>query len=157
MSLYRQQGGRSWRWIGAAALLALLIGIGIGFALGRSSAPEPSLSETLAEVQGEVQPVIDGISLVPDHYAQSVRGGEVVERVQYDGARQQVAAAEDALTAAAGDLRILSAEELSVAEERLRALAQAVENKADTGRVAELADQAEAAVSQAAGDSGSAP
>jgi hypothetical protein len=154
MSLYRQQGGRSWRWIGAATLLALLVGSGVGFALGRSSAPEPSLSEIVAEVRAEVQPAIDGISLVPDHYAQSVRGGEVLEPTQYEGARQQVMAAQDALAAAAADLNILSTERLSVAEARLRELARAVERRKAAGRVAEIADQAEAAVSRAAGDGG---
>ena len=151
MSLYRQHGGRNWRWIGAAALLALLVGAGVGFAFGRSSAPELSLGETVADVQRKAQPVIDGVALVPDHYAQSVRAGEVVEPVQYEGARQQVAAAQDSLAAASADLRILSAAKLAVAEERLRALAAAVEGKAGPGRIAELADQAESAVSQAAG------
>lgn len=157
MSLYRQQGGRNWRWIGAASFLALLVGIGIGFALGRSSAPEPTLSEMVAEVQGEVRPVTDGISLVPDHYEQSVRGGKVVEPVQYEGARQQLAAAQDALEGAAPDLEILSTEGLAVAEERLQALSRAVEDKAASGRVAELSDQAESAVNQAAGGGGSEP
>jgi hypothetical protein len=154
MSLYRQQGGRGARWIVAAALAALIAGAAIGYAVGRSSAPEPTLSERVAEVQKEVSPVIDGISLVPDHYEQSVRGGEIVEPVQYEGAVQQVAAAQDALTAAKDDLEVLGAVAYAAAAAKLEELKRAVAAKEDPAAVTRLADQARAAVSAAAGEGG---
>jgi hypothetical protein len=153
MSLYRQQGGRGARWIVTAALVALVAGATIGYAVGRSSAPEPTLSDRVAEVQNEVAPVIDGISLVPDHYEQSVRGGEVVEPVQYEGATQQVAAAQDALTGAAGDLEVLDAAAYSAAAAKLEELKRAVAAKDDPAAVARLADESRAAVAAAAGES----
>ena len=104
MSLYRQSGGSGWRVVAVAAVVALLVGGGIGYAIGRSTAPEPSLAEQVADLQGRLQPTLDGLTLVPDHYAQGIKaGGEV----QYDGAVQQATAARDGFTAESGDLQAL--------------------------------------------------
>jgi len=151
MSLYRQQGGLGPRWIVLAAALALLIGAAIGFAVGRSTAPDPTVAETVAAVREEVQPVLDGIALVPDHYAQSVRAGEVAEPVQYEGAVQQLATARDGLAAAGADLRALDPGAYAAAEDAMAALSDAVRAKVDPARIAALAKQAEAAVVAASG------
>jgi hypothetical protein len=154
MSLYRQSGGSGWRVALIAAAVALLIGGGIGYAIGRSTAPEPSLAEQVAEVQTRLQPTLDGLALVPDHYAQGVKpGGEV----QYEGAVQQATTARSSFTAESADLQALDPAAYEKAERALGDLLDAVEGREPPAQVKRLAADAQAAVSTAAGidDSGS--
>jgi len=151
MSLYREAGATRWRRVLIAAAAALLIGLGIGFGIGRSTAPEPELAEQLAELQDRVQPVMSGIELVPDHYAQSVRDGEVVGEVQYSGTQQQAAAAESSLAAVAGDLERLDPAGLAEAQAALDELSGAIDARQSAGRIEALSQRAADAVAAAAG------
>lgn len=151
MSLYREAGATRWRRILIAAAAALLIGLGVGFGIGRSTAPEPGIGEQLAELQDRVRPVMSGIELVPDHYAQSVRDGEVVGEVQYSGTQQQAAAAESSLAAVAGDLEHLDPGGLAEARAALDELARAIDDRQSPGRIDALSQRAASAVASAAG------
>lgn len=148
MSLYRQSGGSSWRVVAIAAVVALLVGGGVGYAIGRSTAPEPSLAEQVADLQGRLQPTLDGLTLVPDHYAQGIKaGGEV----QYDGAVQQATAARDGFTAQSGDLQALDPAAYDHATRALGDLLEAIEAREPPDQVKRLAADAQAAVDAAAG------
>ena len=148
MSLYRQSGGSSWRVVAIAAVVALLVGAGVGYAIGRSTAPEPSLAEQVADLQGRLQPTLDGLTLVPDHYAQGIKaGGEV----QYDGAVQQATAARDGFTAESADLQALDPAAYDDATKALGDLLDAIEAREPPAEIKRLAAQAQAAVDAAAG------
>lgn len=151
MSLYREAGAGRLRRVIAVALVALLVGLGSGFALGRSSAPEPSIAEQLTELQARVQPVLDGLDLVPDHYLQGVRGGEVVGEVQYSGTQAQAASARDSLESVAPDLEQVDPEGLAEARASIDELIAAIDAREDAPVIDELVAQASATVSSAAG------
>ena len=151
MSLYREAGASRWRRVAAAAATALLIGLAMGFATGRATAPEPQLDEQLARLRDRVQPVMNGIELVPDHYAQGVRDGEIIGTVQYSGAQQQAGAARSSLEAVAGDLELLDPAGLEGARAAVEELSAAIDRRESPQRVRALADRAAAAVAAAAG------
>lgn len=148
MSLYRQSGGSGWRVALVAAVVALLIGGAVGYAIGRSAAPEPSLSEQVGELQRRLQPTLDGLALVPDHYAQGVKPGGAV---QYEGAVQQVNAARANLAAEATELEAIDRSGYEAAVSRIDALIDAIEARQPPARVDHLVAQAEAAVAAASG------
>ena len=148
MSLYRQSGGSGWRVALIAAAVALLIGGAIGYAIGRSTAPEPSLAEQVADLQDRLQPTLDGLALVPDHYAQGIKaGGEV----QYEGAIQQATAARDGFAAESGDLQALDPAAYEDATKALGDLVDAIEAREPPAHVNRLVEQAQAAVEASAG------
>ena len=148
MSLYRQSGGSGWRVALIAAVVALLIGGGIGYAIGRGTAPEPSLADQVADLQARLQPTLDGLALVPDHYAQGVKaGGEV----QYEGAVQQATAARDGFSAESGDLQALDPAAYEDATKALGDLVDAIEAREPPAHVNRLVEQAQAAVEASAG------
>jgi hypothetical protein len=148
MSLYRQSGGSGWRIVAIAAVVARLIGGGVGYAIGRSTAPEPSLGEQVADLQARLQPTFDGLALVPDHYAQGIKaGGEV----QYDGAVQQATAARDGFTAESADLQALDPAAYDDATKALGDLLAAIEAREPPAEIKRLAAQAQAAVDAATG------
>ena len=74
MSLYRQAGRTRATVVAGVAVAALLVGGGIGFALGRSSAPEPTASDVIARVRDELKPVANGLELLPTEYPQAYQG-----------------------------------------------------------------------------------
>lgn len=148
MSLYRQSGGSGWRVALIAAIGALLIGAAVGYAIGRSTAPEPSLAEQVADLQSRLQPTLDGLALVPDHYAQGVGPGGAV---QFEGAVQQARAARANLAAAAAELEALDPSGYQAAVARIDALVEAIEAREPPSRVDRLVRQAEAAVAAASG------
>jgi len=151
MSLYRQSGGSGWRVVAIAAVVALVVGGGVGYAIGRSTAPEPSLAEQVADLQVRLQPTLDGLALVPDHYAQGVKaGGEV----QYQGAVQQATAARDGFAAESGDLEALDPAAYDDATKALGDLLDAIEAREPPAQVERLAMQTQAAVERAAGMTG---
>lgn len=148
MSLYRQSGGSGWRVALIAAIVALLIGAAVGFAIGRDTAPEPSLAEQVADLQGRLQPTLDGLALVPDHYAQGVGSGG---SVQLEGAVQQARTARANLAAEAAALEALDPSGYEAAAARVDALVDAIEAREPPNRVDRLVRQAEAAVAAASG------
>ena len=102
MSLYRQAGRTRAKVIAGVAVAALLVGGGIGYAIGRSSAPEPTASDVVANLRDELKPVANGLELLPTEYPQAYRGaGNESAAVKGDLAkiRQGFAAARADLTA----------------------------------------------------------
>ena len=148
MSLYRQTGASRWRTITVAIVVVLIAGGAVGYVVGRNSAPEPTLAEKVADLRAEVQPVLDGLSLVPDHYEQGLAaGGEV----QLDGAVQQADFARESFVAEAASLRLLSAEGYETALAELDALLEAMRCRAAVAVVRRRAADAERAVAEAVG------
>jgi hypothetical protein len=79
MSLYRQAGRASGRTLALAAVAALLAGLLAGFLLGRSTAPDPTVAEKVADLRSRLRPAEQGLELTATEYAQAVRGGRVVQ------------------------------------------------------------------------------
>jgi hypothetical protein len=148
MSLYRQSRGARGRAVAIAAVVALLGGAVLGFTLGRGTAPEPSIAEQVADLQARVEPALDGLALVPDHYAQGLEAGG---SVQYEGSVQQAEAARDAFTAEADDLRAINPAGYDAAEAKIGELLAAIEARKPPAEVERLAAEAEAAVAAASG------
>jgi hypothetical protein len=148
MSLYRQSQGVRGRAVAIAAVAALLAGGALGFALGRSTAPEPSIAEQVADLQARVGPALDGLALVPGHYAQGVEAGG---SVQYEGAVQQAEAARDTFAAEAADLEAINPAGYEAAEAKLEELLDAIADRKPPAEVKRLAAEAEEAVAAASG------
>jgi hypothetical protein len=148
MSLYRQTGASRWRAVAAAVGVALVAGGVIGYAIGRSSAPEPTMAEKVGELQDDVQPVLDGLSLVPDHYKQGIAAGG---GVQLDGAVQQAAFARETYVALEADIRALSDHRYEAAVVELDALVEAMRGRAAVPQVRQRAQAAQGAVEESVG------
>ena len=131
-----------------AVVVALLVGGAIGFVIGKNSASEPTLAEKAADLREEIQPVLDGLALVPDHYQQGLApGGEV----QLDGAVQQAEFARESFVAEEDALRALSAARYDVAVAELDALLEAMRRRAAAAIVRQRVADADRAVAEAVG------
>ena len=147
MSLYRQPGRVRPLTIAAVALVALLIGGGIGFALGRSTSPDPSAEDVVAQLRGQLRPLGAGLELLPTEYPQALRSsGDEQAAVAGDLARIR-----RALAAASADLRVLDPVGARALDARVTAVAAAVRAKAPAADVARLAARAQAALAQVPG------
>jgi ABC-type sulfate transport system permease component len=139
VSLYRQAGRTSWRVAVAAAVIALLVGGAAGYAIGRSSAPEPSLADQVADLKGRLAPAREAIELTTTEYPQAVRAGEIVAPTEYQAAKADVARARDSIAAALADLRAVDAARARRLQETVAALGAAVDRRVATSQVDELA------------------
>ncbi len=139
MSLYRQAGRRSG-WLAAAVVVALLVGFGIGFAVSRATAEEPTVEEAVASVQEEAGETADALELVAIHY-----------RTTEAAAGQQLQRAEESFDEVRPDLQLLSPEETADAGQAIERLAALVNQSASADEVERAAEEARAAVRQAAG------
>jgi hypothetical protein len=148
MSLYRQSGAQSWRIVAVAVVVAALTAGLIGYLIGHGSAPEPTVAEKVDELRGDVQPVLDGLSLVPDHYAQGLAAGG---DVQLDGAVQQAEFARETFVGEAAGIRALSAARYDAAVAELDALLEAMRARAAVAVVTQRVAAAERAVADAVG------
>jgi hypothetical protein len=152
MSVYRDPANRRGRRLLIVAVLAsLLVGALGGFLIARATEDEPTIEEQFAEVQSDLRPAISALELVPGHYEQGVRDGEVVEPAQYEGARAQAAAAADSLAEVAPDLVVVAPEEAQAAEERIGELQGLIEELGALEEVERSAGEARDAVAAAAG------
>jgi hypothetical protein len=124
----------------------LLAGIAVGFALGRGTAPDPALSELVAEARAEVQPATNALELVTIEYPEAVRGGRVVAESEYQAAVAQAGSAADALAAAAPELRQLDPGGHAAATEAVDEVVRLVGEEAEPGVVEAAAEDASAAV-----------
>ena len=138
MSLYRQAGRRSG-WLAAAVVVALLVGFGIGFAVSRAT-EEPTVEEAVASVQEEAGEIADALELVAIHY-----------RTTEAAAGQQLQRAEESFDEVRPDLQLLSPEETADAGQAIERLAALVNQSASADEVERAAEEAHAAVRQAAG------
>ena len=139
MSLYREAGRTSWRALVAGVVIALLVGGAAGYAIGRSSAPDPSLADQVADLQGRLAPAREAIELTTTEYPQAVRDGKIVAPTEYQAAKADVARARDSIAAALADLRAVDAARAQRLKETVAALGTAVDRRVATSEVDELA------------------
>ena len=153
MSVYRDPANRRGRrLLIGAVIVALLIGALAGFLIARATEDEPTLADQVAEVQADLAPAIQALELVPGHYEQGVKDGEVVEEAQYEGARSQAQSASDIVDELEPDLEIIAPVALASAQTSLERLIAAIEQKASLGDVGTQAEAAREALAEAAGD-----
>ncbi len=151
MSLYRQTGERNSGALIVAVAIGLLIGGLTGLFAGRGSVSQPSLAEQVADARAKLEPVAAGLELVPVEYGGSVRNGRVVSPTEYEASQAAVARAQQDLTAAGADLRVIDPAGYAAALKSIRALSDAVDAKVVAARVDSLARAARARVGVLAG------
>jgi hypothetical protein len=150
MSLYRQPTGSPARTIALATLAALLVGGVSGFAIGRSTAPEPTLVELAADVRERIRPAQSALELVTIEYPQSVANGRVVAETEYAAARAQAHAAADTIAAARVDLAAINPSAVEKAGDAIAEVSELMSRHADPAVVEQAADRANAAVERLA-------
>jgi hypothetical protein len=137
MSLYREAGRGRARMLAIAAVVVLIAGLAIGFALGRSTAPEPSGADVISGLRSDLRPVSAGLSLLPNEYAQAYRG----EGAELQGVQATIDRMEQQLAKARPDLQALDPEGLSSLERGLEQLATAVKRKDQPAQVEHVAKE----------------
>jgi len=141
MSLYRETSARNTKVIAGVVLGALIL-LAIGFAIGRATAPEPSLESQIADVREQARPVADALELVAIHYdASAEAAGAQLDRA--------VASFEDV----EGELALLDPAGTAAARAAIEELSSLVSTGAPAAEVERAAAAAEDAVRGAAGDS----
>lgn len=139
MSLYREPGrGRRVRLAGAAT--TLLLALLLGFAVGRLTAPEPSLADAVAELRDEAAPIVDALELVAITYGTDettrVAAGEQLERATARFARVRPR------------LALLDPDGTKRARGRMDELARLVDRREEAAAVEQAAADARRAVEQ---------
>lgn len=142
MSLYRQPGRFATRTLALAAAAAAGAGLVLGFALGRTTAPDPSLAEKVADLRAALAPAREGVELTATEYPQAVRGGRVVARTEYAAAKADVARARDAVRGQSANLRALG--KAGAVQKAIDDLAAAIDRRVDPALVRRLGDAANA-------------
>lgn len=151
MSLYRQAGRVSGRVLGLVAAGSVIVGLLAGFALGRGTAPEPTIAEKIAALRAEVRPAEQGLELTATEYGQAVRGGRVIAPTEYEAAQADVKRAADTVAAAGADLRALNPARAAALDRAIAAVRAAVSRRADPAEVQRLSDEGRAALRAAVG------
>lgn len=151
MSLYRQPGRVANRTVAIAAVAALVVGAIAGFAVGRGTAPDPSLADKIGDLRSELAPAREGIELTATEYDQAVRGGRVVAPTEYAAAKSDVERVQSTVAGARPDLRALDPARAAALERAAAALGAAVNRRAAPVVVASLSRRADAALTAAVG------
>ena len=97
MSLYRVASRRSRLFGLLVPAIALVVGLAIGLLVGRATAPEPSLSDVLAEQASHVAEARTALDVLTVEYPQAVSSP-----TEYGGAQADVRHAQEALADADG-------------------------------------------------------
>ena len=150
MSLYRQARGSGARTAAIAVVAALAAGIA-GYLIGRETAPEPTLSEQIAEAREAARPALSSLELVSIEYAQGVGGqGADAAPTELEAAVDHAAAAAAALDDAEG-LSEVDPAGLEAARAAIEELEAAIQERASAAEVRELVARARAAVEDLSG------
>jgi hypothetical protein len=97
MSLYRVASRRSRLFALLVPAIALVVGLAVGLLVGRATAPEPSLSDALADEAAHVAEARTALDVLTIEYPQAVSSP-----TEYGGAQADVRHAQEALAAADG-------------------------------------------------------
>lgn len=150
MSLYRQAGASRGR-LALVALLAALAGIAGGFALGRATAPDPSLAELASEARAAARSGLSALELVEIEYPQGVGSqAQTAAPSELQGARSQAEAVQALLERE--DLRALDPDGVARAERAASALGAAIDRSAEPPEIRRLVAEARAAIESLAGE-----
>jgi hypothetical protein len=142
MSLYREAGRRSTGRLVAIAAAVLVAGLAIGFGIGRATEPDPTAADVVAQLRSDLQPVANGLEILPTEYPQA-REGAGNETAAVQGGLDRI---RTALRAAAPDLRTLDPSGLQDLQTAVDRLAEAVEAKAAPAQVERLTQRATTAL-----------
>jgi len=151
MSLYREPGRRSWVAIVIAVAASVVVGTMVGYFIGRASKDEPTLSEQVADLRGEAQPLRLAVDQVRIEYPGTVREGNVVSPTEYEATRATVARAAATFTGLQSDLAVIDPAGTDRLDRALRALSDLVERRASVEEVKRQATQADQQLSAAVG------
>jgi hypothetical protein len=143
MSLYREVGGRGRR-LAIVIAASLAVGALAGLALGRATAPEPTLQEQVEQLRHDAEPVSDALELVAIHYAAK-------DPVTRNAAREQLRRAQELFSRVQPRLTLLAPEKTRAAQAAIVQLASHMELVASPAVVERAANEARAAVRAAAG------
>jgi hypothetical protein len=147
VSLYRQAGASRAR-LAVAVALAAVVGVAGGFAIGRASAPEPTLEELVSDARDDARPALSSLELVGIEYAQAVQpAGGVNSATEYEAAVDHAAAAASAIDGATA-LETVDPQAVEAARERLAELEAAIAEEAPPGEIDDLIGAARAAVEE---------
>jgi hypothetical protein len=153
LSLYRQASGARGRVAAIAAVVALL-GAGAGFAIGRATAPEPTLTELAADARAAARPALSSLELVDLEYGQGVgSSGQDAAPTELEAAREHADAAQAAIDGAEG-LGSLDPAGVERAQQELAGLRAAIDDQATADEVRSHVRGARAAIEDLTGVGG---
>jgi hypothetical protein len=151
MSLYRQAGRASGRTLIIAAVVALVVGLAGGYAIGRATAPKPTLADKVADLRSSLGPAQEGIELSATEYPQAVRDGRIVAPTEYAAAQADVQRARDAISGARADVQALDPTRANALDRAVANLRAAIDAKSDPEQVKQLSAAATAALAAVLG------
>jgi hypothetical protein len=134
------------RTISLVTLAALLVGGGVGFAIGRSTAPDPSLVELAADVRQQARSAHSALELVTIEYPQAVENGRIVAETEFAAARAQAQIAADTIAGARADLAALDPSAVEEANAAIAEVGRLMSSHADPAVVERAAGRANSAV-----------
>ena len=151
MSLYRQAGGRPWALVAAALVVGIAVGVVVGLLIGGGDGDEPSLSEQVADLRTDTEPVRLALEQVTIEYTGTVSDGQVESPTEYQAAQATVARATASLEQLRPDLEALNAPVAQRLERALAELSDLVDDRASESAVRAQVAEAERALEVAVG------